>query len=170
MSSVYFIRCTASGLIKIGLSENPWKRLSKMQSDSPGQLEMLGVVGGDIVTEAELHDRFSASRLRGEWFNPTDDLVAFVQDLPAPVGERRKTYDPATSPTRLAAAVGIGKGHASNILSGKRDPGFDLALRIFAVTGQKFGDLARLTDADAETVRAIFGKQPARCVQIADGR
>lgn len=161
MSSVYFIRCKASGLIKIGLSESPWKRLSKMQSDTPDELEMLGVFAGDIVAEAEMHNRFSASRHRGEWFKPTDDLIAFTQLLRAPEGACKKIYDPSTSPTRLAAAVGIGKAHASNILSGARTPSLDLALRIFGVTGQKFGEIAGLTDADAETVRAIFAKRSA---------
>lgn len=157
MSSVYFIRCKATGAIKIGLSESPWSRLSKMQSDSPGELEMLGVVEGGLVTEAQMHARFFASHLRGEWFNPTADLVAFTETLSAPEGQRKKVYDAATSPTCLATAVGIGKAHASSILSGKRIPSPRVAVRVFRVTGLKLGPIANLTDDEIALLEKMHG-------------
>lgn len=151
--SIYFIRCTATGSIKIGLSANPWKRLSKMQSDSPGVLEMLGAEPGGADREAELHQRFAKDRLRGEWFRPSDEIVTYARALKAPAtGSPRKIYDVRTSPTRLGAAVGIGKGYASTILSGKREPGFSLAVRIFVAAGMKLGCMARLTDEEAVAV------------------
>lgn len=157
MSSVYFIRCKATGFVKIGISRNPWKRLSKMQSDCPGELEILGCEPGGVVRECELHLRFAAERVRGEWFRASSDLLAYARSLPVPASPR-KVYDIASSPTLLAAAVGIAKGHASSFLTGKREPNVPMALRIYDAANIKLGVLAKLTAAEIETLRGIYSR------------
>ena len=77
---VYFIG-GASGPIKIGFSMNPAERLADIARHHPGRLKLLAVIAGDQAAEAHLHARFEASRVRGEWFRRTPDLVALIKTL-----------------------------------------------------------------------------------------
>jgi hypothetical protein len=79
---IYFIQDTRSLDIKIGYTSRPvMDRLAALQTGNAGKLEVIAVVPGEQSDEAELHRRFAASRLHGEWFRPTPDLLrhlAFV--------------------------------------------------------------------------------------------
>jgi hypothetical protein len=81
---IYVIRDSLSGHIKIGLSDKPWARLSKMQSDTPGVLEMVATFDGGLAEERALHARFSEQRHRGEWFTATGPCAEWVASLPKP--------------------------------------------------------------------------------------
>ena len=50
--------------------------------------------------------------------------------------------------TGLAAEFGISKGHASQILSGDKEPSVGLACRIWRKTGVKLGRLKTADDSD----------------------
>lgn len=54
-------------------------RISNLQVGCPQDLILLSVIDGGRDVESLLHDRFSDSRIRGEWFDPTDDLMEFIQ-------------------------------------------------------------------------------------------
>lgn len=82
--AVYFIQDSATGFIKIGHTANAWHRMSKIQSDCPGQLTMLALEEGGEPREAELHQRFAQSRERGEWFSPTLALRTYIAELGEP--------------------------------------------------------------------------------------
>lgn len=69
------------GLIKIGWTVNPTDRLETLQSMSPVILRILATMPGSMRTEQELHQRFGVHRRHGEWFEPADDLVAFIKAL-----------------------------------------------------------------------------------------
>lgn len=88
LRSVYFIQPTAGGLIKIGVATNPTSRLQSLQTGCPVELRILGIVPdvGQVV-ETELHQRFAASRVRGEWFDPTPDLVAYIAEHAKGMGD-----------------------------------------------------------------------------------
>lgn len=43
------------------------------------------VMPGGRETEKVLHERFSHLRLNREWFEPTDELLAFIEDVKSPV-------------------------------------------------------------------------------------
>ncbi len=80
---VYFIR-SDSGHIKIGSSTHPELRLAEFQIGCPHELTLLlsipveaGASGKRL--EALIHDRFHAARHRGEWFNPTEDLLSSIE-------------------------------------------------------------------------------------------
>jgi len=75
----YLIQSVKGGPVKIGKSLDPEKRLASMQTGSPVELQLLAVIPRDV--ERELHDRFSHAHSHGEWFAPTEDLVAFVDEL-----------------------------------------------------------------------------------------
>lgn len=75
--AVYFIR--AGNYIKIGKADNPWKRLSDLQTANAGELEMLAIMPGGFETESEIHDTFRGSFIRGEWFAATPELLRFTK-------------------------------------------------------------------------------------------
>lgn len=78
MSAVYFIQCGDGGPVKIGKANDVEKRLTLLQIGSPYSLTLLGIMAGGRVDESELHRRFASSRMRGEWFAPTEELRAFI--------------------------------------------------------------------------------------------
>jgi len=75
--SVYFIR--NGSFIKIGISVDPWKRLSSLQTGNPEPLEMLAIMPGSDDLEAGLHRAFGQYMKRGEWFAENDELLAFIE-------------------------------------------------------------------------------------------
>ena len=80
---IYFIREAAQGLVKIGLAQRPNARLSQLQAMCPHLLELVGVVRGSHSHEKRLHEHFADSRVRGEWFEPTQEMNDFLEKLPA---------------------------------------------------------------------------------------
>lgn len=92
---VYFIQAEGGGLIKIGWATKPAVRVANMQMYCPIKLAILLHVTGDGAMERDLHKRFEASRRHGEWFEPTPDLLALVEEWrssppPAPIWPEKK--------------------------------------------------------------------------------
>jgi hypothetical protein len=77
---VYFARA-AGGPIKIGLSRSPQLRIDHLATGSPEDLRLLAVVPGNRERERQLHERFAAHRVRGEWFAPEPELLDFIGAL-----------------------------------------------------------------------------------------
>lgn len=66
-SFVYLLKNNRNGYIKIGHSKNPSFREKTLQSEEP-DIEMIFQSPGTRDLEKECHYRFSAYRVRGEWF------------------------------------------------------------------------------------------------------
>lgn len=64
--SIYFIRETPSGLVKIGYAKNVEKRRKSLQTGIPGEITTIRVIDGDRDGEAWMHRHFSTLRVRGE--------------------------------------------------------------------------------------------------------
>ncbi len=79
---VYFIQAATLGLIKIGFATDVRGRLSTLQTSSPDRLTLIGAIYDKdaLAIEAELHSRFRGDRAHGEWFRPSDALVAFIAE------------------------------------------------------------------------------------------
>lgn len=75
---VYFIQSGDCGPIKIGIAEDAKTRMRQMQTGCPDPLRLLGTLPGGAGREAALHRHLSAHRVRGEWFSPTAEVLAFV--------------------------------------------------------------------------------------------
>lgn len=75
---VYFIRSGPTGPIKIGWALDVEQRINTLQTGNPEKIELLGYVTGTVLDEMELHRNFDSVRLRGEWFNPAEELLSFV--------------------------------------------------------------------------------------------
>lgn len=68
----YIYAGARSGQIKIGLSANPERRARQLK------LALLHVELGGKARERELHRRFRSARIEGEWFMPTDAVLAWI--------------------------------------------------------------------------------------------
>lgn len=75
---VYFVEAE-NGLIKIGRADGLRQRLSCLQGASPIALKLVAAVYAWPGLEAELHARFKADRVRGEWFTPTPRLRMVIE-------------------------------------------------------------------------------------------
>ena len=77
--TVYFVEALHTGLIKIGWTGRPLDaRLSVMQTDCPYQLRVLAIVPRGTAFERACHKHFMHLRVRGEWFEGTEELRGFV--------------------------------------------------------------------------------------------
>lgn len=73
---VYFISCGEH--IKIGFSTRPLDRLRALQTSHPDALEILGTIKCNRSLEAKLHKRFADLRVRGEWFDADQAIMAYI--------------------------------------------------------------------------------------------
>lgn len=70
---VYFAR--RLDRIKIGFSHDVEGRMKALHCT------LLATVPGGRAEEAEMHQRFASGRDTGEWFRPTEELLAFIAGL-----------------------------------------------------------------------------------------
>ncbi len=71
---VYLCRDGRNGLVKIGFSTEPKFREKTLQSEVP-EVQMLFNFPGTMALEKELHRKYQAHRVRGEWFSLTENEV-----------------------------------------------------------------------------------------------
>jgi len=78
---VYVMEDLRNGLFKIGQSQTPEKREHTLQSEVP-QVSLRFYVPAHDSAEKELHDMFAAKRIRGEWFQLTQqDILSIIEFL-----------------------------------------------------------------------------------------
>ncbi len=85
MGHVYFMQGEHGGPVKIGFATDLDARLSQLQVGRPDRLRLLASIQAEARTERLLHTSFEADRLTGEWFTPSERLVAAIQALGGPV-------------------------------------------------------------------------------------
>lgn len=85
-SRVYFMR--HDRIIKIGFSVDPEKRAQALAS-----AVILATEPGGRVLEEAMHAKFSHLRIRGEWFSPGPDLLAYINKLRGAAGLGAITAD-----------------------------------------------------------------------------
>lgn len=79
-SYVYFIRSASPvGELKIGTARNPRARRGQLQTGNPHRLDVLAVIPGGTQEETDLHKQFAHLHIRGEWYLPGDDLMAYIE-------------------------------------------------------------------------------------------
>lgn len=86
--SVYFISARQVGLVKIGCADDPYERLSTLQTSSPIELAMEAILKGSYAEEKQLHARFAVHRVRGEWFKIVPEIELIIATFPAPLKSR----------------------------------------------------------------------------------
>ena len=82
---LYIIQSDLTGMIKIGRSRHPQKRLKQLQTGNPNKLRLIKSFEGQGWREGFLHERLKEFRLEGEWFdyncvgNLPDDLYELIE-------------------------------------------------------------------------------------------
>lgn len=73
---IYYIACTATERLKIGYTQGePEVRLKQLQTGSAADLRLMACHSGTLDDERQLHTKFASQRLRGEWFEMSEDLL-----------------------------------------------------------------------------------------------
>lgn len=145
---IYFIQMGKSGPIKIGRTKIKInQRLKSLQSASPYKLKILHVHsnkhGKVFLQEKEIHNMFSEIRLNGEWFEPSNELLMYINELKKDAFISDMGEDPTPSAERkfiqrnIADETGMSESLFSMILSGQRRPGWDKAKKLSEVTNTK---------------------------------
>lgn len=75
---IYIARMASSGSIKIGFTTDLATRVSNLWYMVPGGVTVLTSFLGTPDAEAFLHKKFSHLRISGEWFEPADEILEFV--------------------------------------------------------------------------------------------
>ena len=81
---VYFVLATGTDRVKIGCTSHFPSRIGDLESGSPLPLELLSFfncLDDPAPLELAMHERFAASRLHGEWFRVTPEMLEFLRDL-----------------------------------------------------------------------------------------
>lgn len=65
---VYFIQEDESDVVKIGWANEPFDRLTTLQTGNPRELVLRWLIVGDVKVEQRLQAVFSDACIRGEWF------------------------------------------------------------------------------------------------------
>jgi len=74
----YFITST-DGFVKIGSADDPYRRLSQLQTANPHGLKLELVIKGHKKIERLMHHIFSEYRQNGEWFRNEGILKQFLE-------------------------------------------------------------------------------------------
>ena len=104
---IYFVQMgDKRGPIKIGFTTSPpHLRMSYLQTGCPLKLRLLGSLPGTDAAERKLHRRFEKWWIRGEWFEPTDELMRLVKSA-----SKRKVNESAPQKLKKAAPRNFGPG------------------------------------------------------------
>lgn len=93
--AVYMFKAGILGDVKIGHSGGVRQRRSTLQAETPFRLWIMRVFQGARPEEAILHAKFSAQRVKGEWFQYSEDMESDdfgLVELPAPEITRRGAF------------------------------------------------------------------------------
>jgi hypothetical protein len=93
---VYFIRESGMNHIKIGKADDPEQRKKELSTGSAHKHEIVHLVKSKkpYKTENLFHCYFSEKRIKGEWFNLTENELRWVQkeDYPREIEDSIKGY------------------------------------------------------------------------------
>jgi hypothetical protein len=118
---IYFIQAGEDGPIKITITINPQSWLQNHQRNHYEELRIIQQIPGDTRRKAQLKETLKDFIIRGDWFEPADEVIDCIRDMKDPeylkIGERafailyRHTEG---SPTELCPFCGACHVHGSN--------------------------------------------------------
>lgn len=80
VGEVYFVQEGEDGPVKIGFtSSHIARRIYTLQSGNPRSLRLIGRFPAVPMVETRLHGMFSRTRIRGEWFEPSQELLVLAE-------------------------------------------------------------------------------------------
>lgn len=77
---IYALHLPESGAVKIGRTIDPAARIKTYQTAHPRPLRFTVIIASlaPIEDERQIHERFHALRLQGEWFRDAQDLLDWI--------------------------------------------------------------------------------------------
>lgn len=75
---VYIAHSSSLGLIKIGCSVNPRRRMRHLHFESGVSADLLAELRGGFDRESRLHRQFAEYQVGHEWFRPEGKLATFL--------------------------------------------------------------------------------------------
>ena len=66
---LYFIQSDLTGMIKVGRSKDPQKRLKQLQTGNPNRLKLIASFREKGSEEKYLHEVLNNYKQKGEWFS-----------------------------------------------------------------------------------------------------
>ncbi|MBY9008027.1 MAG: GIY-YIG nuclease family protein [Candidatus Lokiarchaeota archaeon] len=78
---IYFAEAVGLNLIKIVFSEDPENRINYLNFSSPVRIDLIKTIKGSLFEEHYIHKRFKDIRIRGEWFQLTEELRSFIFNI-----------------------------------------------------------------------------------------
>jgi hypothetical protein len=99
-SVVYVIRSDKSGqpLLKIGTTTDLHRRLNELRRRTQGTVTLLATWPGDDTLERQLHHLCRADLVAGEWFRPSDQVLALVARMRGRQGAATPSLHPRALP------------------------------------------------------------------------
>jgi hypothetical protein len=91
--TIYLLQNLSDGAIKIGFTRGrSERRMKQLSTGSSGELQLVRTTFTDYGTalEAYLHNVFYYKKVRGEWYNLTEDDINIVMKLAAKFEENVK--------------------------------------------------------------------------------
>lgn len=76
--SIYFIYDSERALIKIGMTKDVGRRLRTLRKEFGPHLRVITSFSGPSEMEEYLHGKLRQWRVCGEWFKPSEQLLAFA--------------------------------------------------------------------------------------------
>lgn len=77
---IYFIQTADNQFVKIGVTEDPIRRMAGLQTSTPYTLKLLAVMPGGREEESAIHLRFRRYAVRGEWFRTAFDVARYAAE------------------------------------------------------------------------------------------
>lgn len=74
--SVYFIQQGQDGPVKVGTAKDLGRRMAGLQGANPFPLRLIGVLPGGRMEERAIHEKLSAWRIHGEWFQAAPEVLS----------------------------------------------------------------------------------------------
>lgn len=75
---IYFMK-RENGDIKIGYSIDVITRRSAVSTQQASKVDLLGAIRGTRQDERDFHLRYAETRVDGEWFTPSKELIDFIK-------------------------------------------------------------------------------------------
>jgi hypothetical protein len=79
---VYLMHDITNDLLKIGYSENPYRRHKEMVHGSTNEISLLGFYPGSKVNENIVHTKFKNVRVKREWFSNDASIIDYFTGHP----------------------------------------------------------------------------------------
>ncbi len=128
---IYFIQVENNGPIKIGNAKKPEQRLKTLQIGNPKKLNLIAVIPGGSPLESKIHRDLKDFKRSGEWFNPTTEVLDYIQNIQfaeyemlngVPYAVLWRDSPVVLGETRTGPCPFCGKGHLHGVGDGHRAP------------------------------------------------